>query len=145
MSQIFMWVEGISGDSRHHDKPGWMELASYMPGGAATHVTGGITRKQAATPPDVVFVKYWDSASPKLLTAAMNGLRFPTVLISMAGPNYLISYADVLFTSYSSGSQVPGARRAMDDGSFVFGSVNQDAGVNLLDSLRRIGRRFGLH
>lgn len=143
VSQMFMWVEGISGDFRHHDRPGWMELASYSPGGAS-RMNGSVTRQQSATPPDVVFVKYWDSASPRLFMAAMNGIQFPTVLISMAGPNYLVSYADVLFTSYSPGNLDSGARRATDSGAFVFGSVNQNAGVNLLDSLRSIGRYIGL-
>lgn len=104
---IFLYLDGIAGESLDSDHPGEMEVSSwhwkiYQD---STMLAGSGMGVPRATVQDLVVVHQIDRSSPNLMTYCLNGRHIPRAILTMRKAGgapldfYCITMDDVVITS----------------------------------------------
>ena len=111
MVDMFLKIADIDGDSTSEKHKGWIDVLSYSWGATlpVDRTSGGGTATGRTQSQDFSFVKYPDSASPKLMQKVCNGTHITEATLSLvkSGENpqefMKIKLSDVLISSYQTG------------------------------------------
>jgi len=110
-TKIFLYLEGIEGESKNFDYPNWIEVFDWewqMSQTGSMHVGGGGSAGKAIVRP-VIVTKYSDKTSPQLFIKLMNGQHIPEAVLAFqeqGNPPYevlRIKMTEVLIANISSG------------------------------------------
>ena len=131
MTDYFLKIDGVDGESQDDRHRGEIELASFSWGetnsGAVGHAGGaGVGRVSAQ---DFHIVKRVDKASPKLFIACATGQHFAKAVLVARKPGVeqqeflKLTFEDLLVTSYQLASEGGGQALPMDQAGFGFAKL----------------------
>jgi type VI secretion system secreted protein Hcp len=106
---LFLRIEGITGDSRDAKHAGWMDVVSFSWGVTMTPSSGTTMSRPLFT--DLILTKPMDRASPVLLVSCASGKRFPTAVLQLVRTGEMrvvfmeYTLSDVMLTAYQPAGQ----------------------------------------
>src|SRR5687768_9857714 len=130
---MFLLVEGVPGESRDAAHPNQCDVLAWSWGMSNSGtVVGGGTGAGKVSIQDLSLTKYFDKASPLLMTACARGTHYPRVTLSLrkAGATatqhfMVITMEEVMVTGMSTGGS-GGEDRLTENVTFNFGKVTLD-------------------
>lgn len=131
---VFLKIDGISGESRDEKHSDWIECQSFSHGisqpSSILGISGGAVSAEKPVLEDFVIVKHMDRASPKLYLACTNGERLSEVTMEITrsegdkGLYMRYELTDVIISSTSpQGSTHSGDDRPVEEVSFNYAKI----------------------
>jgi type VI secretion system secreted protein Hcp len=131
-TDMFLWVDGIPGESRDDKHRDYIDVMAYHDGvsrpGRSFPVSGG--PEPVADHADLTVIKPIDKASPKLFLACCNGQHFKQVRFDVfrtgGAPTRIIGYTmtDVIITSVKPvGSSIGATPYLMEEVGFNYAQI----------------------